>query len=163
MKTTFFNAKARRLKGTKNAPIFLRLCNVALLRYVFLLFVLASCIPARVPDNLDDTPGPPVQVSDQQYSGVDFSARYPAGWRVVTGEAQVPQSVIFVAPDEVSYIRLHVGKPAPDDAVPNLKSEVRTLTLANGVAVTAVLNAPPESFDTLMIDFEQVVAALESP
>ena len=138
----------------------LRLCFFASLRYVFLLFFLVSCVPAKVPDNLHNTPGAPITVSDHDYRGVDFSARYPAGWRVVTGEARLPQSVIFVAPDEVSYIRLHVGPPAPDDPAPNSKSESRTQTLADGLEVTGTLNAPPETFDSLLPAFEQVLASV---
>lgn len=133
------------------------------LRSIFLLLcLLAACVPARVPDNLDDTPGPPVVVDDEFYQSSAFSARYPDGWRIVTSEARLPPSVIFVAPDEVSTIRLMVGPLDDGDfSNPDLQTEVRGLTLTDGLQMTAVLSAPAEEWDTFLPLFEWVLDSVE--
>lgn len=121
-------------------------------------FICMGCVPAKVPDNLDDTPGPSVVVADGYYRGSAFTARYPAGWRIVTSEASAPPSVIFVAPDEVSTIRLSVAPidlSGPDSA---FQIEQRVITLKDGLTVYAVLHATRES--SLLSDFEEVLASL---
>jgi hypothetical protein len=140
----------------------LRLCSLAPLRYVFVLLVLAACIPAKVPDNLDDTPGAPVVVFDNTYESAQFVVRYPDGWRVVTSEAQASLAVIFVAPDEISTIQLMVG-PLEDAnfSNPDLQTEVRGLTLSDGLEMTAVLSAASDQFDTYLPLFERVLASLQ--
>lgn len=149
----------------------LRLCAFASvrslpvgLRYVFLLcfVLLAACIPAKVPSNLDDTPGPAVVVSDHTFENSQFTARYPDGWRVVTSEAQAPPSVIFVAPDDVATIQLMVGKlENANFNDPKVKVDVRSLTLDGGLQITAILSAPPAQWDTYTAQFERVLASLK--
>ena len=71
----------------------------------FLLFavgLLAACVPANTPLQLAYTPGPAVIVTDDVYESDAFTVHYPSGWRVVTGAADAPTSVVFVAPDEQS-------------------------------------------------------------
>ncbi|MBZ0287347.1 MAG: hypothetical protein K8I30_07015, partial [Anaerolineae bacterium] len=50
------------------------------LYYAVVVFFFAACIPAKVPSNLDDTPGPAVVVSDKVFENSAFTARYPDGW-----------------------------------------------------------------------------------
>jgi hypothetical protein len=134
------------------------------LRYVFIFsfVLLAACIPAKVPSNLDDTLGPAVVVSDKTFQNSQFSARYPDGWRVVTSEAQAPPSVIFVAPDNVATIQLMVG--ALENANfndPKIQVDVRGLTLEGGLEITAILSAPPAQWERYSAQFERVLASIK--
>ncbi len=143
----------------------LRLSAFAPLRYVFIFCIigLAACIPAKVPSNLDDTPGPAVVVSDHTFENSQFTARYPDGWRVVTSEAQAPPSVIFVAPDDVATIQLMVG--TLDNANfndPKVQVDVRSLTLDGGLEITAILSAPPAQWDRYSALFERVIGSIKA-
>lgn len=128
---------------------------------VLSLFVFSSCIPGTPPDNLDDTPGPAVIVADGLYSGAVFSAHYPPGWRVITGEARTPQSVIFAAPDETSTIRLVAGTLDDANFPTDQLTSVRTIQLTDGGTVTAILTAPTDVFQDLMPVFEEVLASVQ--
>ncbi len=130
--------------------------------YLLTLLLLAGCIPAGVPENLDDTPGPSVVVTDREVTGEVFTARYPAGWRIITGEASVPQSVIFVAPDEVSTIQLRVGHLEEAAFPADRQTDVRAVTLADGTTITAILTALPETFDSLLPTFEVVIESVRA-
>jgi hypothetical protein len=124
---------------------------------VLLWGLLAACVPATVPANLDDTPGPPVIIAGGWYRGLVFSARYPDGWRIVTGEAQRPQSVIFVAPDEVSTITLQLGDaPITGDTV-RLAQQIR---LSEDVTVSAALASPDVSWEALRPIYENTIASI---
>ncbi|MBL8161317.1 MAG: hypothetical protein JNJ61_04970 [Anaerolineae bacterium] len=133
----------------------LRFCSL------LLLCALAACIPARVPDNLDDTPGPPVVIVDQVYRGETFSAQVPAGWRIITSEARAPQAVIFVAPDEQSTIRLTAGTLTEAELPAGEEHELRVIDLGEGVRVTAALSAPADVFAALQPTFEAVAASVQ--
>jgi predicted phage tail protein len=125
--------------------------------------LVTGCIPAHEPDNLRNTPGPSVVIDNNTYSGAIFSASVPAGWRVITGEAQAPQSVIFVAPDGKTLIRLIEGKV--DEAavtVANQRNEIAPVTLANSTLVTAVFSSPYSTWASYYPAFEQVRDSLSS-
>jgi hypothetical protein len=147
------------VKSTLRLRAFVPLC------YAFILLFFVACIPAKVPTNLDDTPGPAVVVSDKTFENDQFSARYPDGWRVVTSEAQAPPSVIFVAPDNVATIQLMVG--GLDNATfndPKVKTDVRSVTLDGDVQITAILSAAVTTtlWDTYSAQFERVLASLKA-
>lgn len=130
--------------------------------WVIAFTLLAACIPAKVPDNLDDTPGPPVVVTDLTYESSQFTARYPDGWRIVTSEARTPPSVVFVAPDEVTTIRLMIG-PLEEGNFSNteLQTEIRGLTLSDGLDMTAILSTPAENYEAMLLIFERVLASVK--
>jgi hypothetical protein len=141
----------------KNA--LLRHDVLALLLVCFI--ILAACIPAKVPSNLDDTPGPAVVVTDKTFENSAFTARYPDGWRIVTGEAQAAPSVTFVAPDEQSTIQLIVG--TLDNASfnnPDVQTDIRSLTI-DDLQITAVLSAPPDRWDEMVTQFERVLSSIK--
>lgn len=75
------------------------------------LIVLAGCVPAVLPPQFSQTPGPPVQVTHERYETSVFSVERPAGWRVVTSAANDPASVIFVSPDDTALILVAVDHP----------------------------------------------------
>lgn len=125
--------------------------------------LVTACIPAHEPDNLRNTPGAPVVIDNNTYSGAVFSATIPAGWRVITGEAQAPQSVIFVSPDGKTLIRLIEGKV--DEAavtVADQRNEMVPVTLANATLVTAVFSSPYSTWASYYPAFEQVRDSLSS-
>ena len=149
-----FNAKTQRRKDAKH--YFASVCVVGCL-------IIAGCIPAHVPDNLDDTPGPPVVVDDHIYQGTVFSARIPEGWRIITGEAQAPQSVIFVAPDGKALIRLMTGNVDESAVtVADQRNEINPVTLADATIVTTVFSSPYSTWASYLPAFEQVRDSLSS-
>lgn len=125
-----------------------------------LLLLFTSCIPARVPDNLDDTPGPPVIVDGQVYEGADFSVRYPAGWRIITSEASAPQSVVFAAPDNVAIIRLQIGSLEEASLDGEMRTEVRGVTVGD-LQLTAIFSATDAHWDANFPLFESVLASVQ--
>lgn len=128
------------------------------------LILLLGCVPATVPDNLDDTPGPPVRIVDGFYQGTVFTARIPDGWRVITSEARVPPAVIFVAPEDKALIHLMTGDVTDESAVPTgHRAERARLTLPNGQVVTTLLSAAPADWDAYYPVFEAVQASLQPP
>ncbi len=125
--------------------------------------MLVGCIPAHEPDNLHNTPGAPVVVDDSLYQGAVFSAKIPLGWRVITGEAQAAQSVIFVAPDGKTLIRLIAGSVEVDAVtVKNQRNEIDPVTLANATIVTTVFSSPYSTWASYWSDFEKVRDSLSS-
>jgi hypothetical protein len=126
-----------------------------------LIFLLAACIPARTPDNLRNTPGPAVVVTDRMYDAGVFTVQYPGGWRIVTGPAGAPTSVVFVAPDEVSTIRLQMGTFDQAQLDGKLQTDVRQVTLNDGTALTAVGSAPAKTWDSFQVIYKQVLASVK--
>lgn len=142
------------MKPRSAAPVecFISLC----------LLLLSACVPAQSVPHLANTPGAAFVVTDGLYQNALFSVRYPKGWQVVTGQADQPPSVIFVAPDTVSYIRIHAGAPDNDDLISaDFKSELRTLTLENDLEITALLRATSENEPNLRAIFENVLGSLK--
>jgi hypothetical protein len=156
-----FNAKAQGRTGAKHHFLSLRLCHLASLRYVFVLLLLGACIPAKVPDNLDDTPGPPVIVNGRVYEGAQFSARYPAGWRIITSQASAPQSVVFAAPENAAVIQLQTGALDEANLNDDMRHEIRTVTLPDGTPITVILSAAAEDWATYEATFEAVLASVQ--
>lgn len=114
-------------------------------RYLLLalLCALAACVPARVPEHLDDTPGPPFVIADGWYRGAAFQARIPPDWRVITGEAARPPAVIFVAPEDAAVIRLSLAPLTPEAvAADGQRAEIETLALGDGQTLWTALTAP---------------------
>ena len=130
---------------------------------VLCFMIFSACVPAHVPDNLDDTPGPPVVVSDGWYYGIDFSARVPAGWRIITSEAAAPQAVIFAAPDNVAIIRLISGQAREADVITSgQRNAVDEIKLADGRIITSVLSAPQDQWGTFAPVYEQVRQSVQA-
>lgn len=157
------NAKTRRSKDAKGRfyRTALRLCIIAPLRYVLLLFVIAGCIPARTPPQLAFTPGAPAVITDETFTNSAFTVRYPTGWRVVTGAADAPPSVTFVAADEVSTVTLQVEPPAEPERDPAVRVETRTLSLEGG-QVYAIARVPVQDWQRFQPIFERLLASVRS-
>ncbi len=134
-----------------------------LLAAALLSLGLAGCIPARTPPQLAFTPGPPAVVTDRTYANLWFALRYPAGWRVVTGAADAPPSVVFVAPDDASTVTIQVGEldtAGLDD--PAFRYAVRRLALAGGLTLTAVVRAPAAAWDAFLPQADALLASIQA-
>jgi hypothetical protein len=141
----------------------MRISIIALCCAAVLALIAAGCIPARLPENLSNTPGAAVMITDRVFEAPTFTVRYPGGWRIVTGPAAFPAAVVFVAPDEKSTIKLQVGELNQvnlDDG--KTRTEVRAVTLTNGIKLTAVASAPPEQWAAFLPLFEAVLASLKA-
>ena len=130
------------------------------------LAILASCVPATVPEHLAYTPGPPVLVLDGIYDAGVFTVRYPAGWVIVSSPANQPTALTLVAPDESATIRLSTHpdlEPMPDEDLPNgMRLHTEQDTLADGMVVTFTLGAPVAEWESYLTVFEGVVESAQS-
>ncbi|MBZ0278474.1 MAG: hypothetical protein K8I60_20165 [Anaerolineae bacterium] len=130
-----------------------------------MLLLLVGCgplVPATTPPQLAFTPGPPVVVTDRVLETAEFTVHYPAGWRVVTGAADQPSSAVLVAPDETATIQIQVGALQNEMFTDNLQTDIRAVTLANGLPVTAVGRASAEHWGRFLPVFEAVILSLQS-
>lgn len=164
MNTNTSNTKTQRRKDTKGHLFFPKRSVSLWFKWgLAMILLLSGCIPAHEPDNLHNTPGPSVVVDNNVYQGAAFSAQVPAGWRVITGEAQAAQSVIFVAPDGKTLIHLIAGNvEASAVTVADQRNEIDPVTLADTTIVTAVFSSPYSTWANYFPTFEQVRDSLSS-
>lgn len=129
---------------------------------VFFLFAFAGCVPATIPSQLSATPGPAVVITDQIYDTGVFKVRYPADWRVITSAATSPSTVIFAAPDNeaIMLFGLDVNEAPMPETNAQIRTEMRLITLENGIIVTAILNAPDTAWAIFVPLFEQIVESV---
>jgi len=129
---------------------------------MILLLLFAGCVPAKVPPQLDATPGPAVVITEQEYDAGAFKVRYPAGWRVISSAAGSPATVIFASPDDTAIMLF--GVDAAEAPMPETDEQIRTETrqimLENNVGVTAILNAPEAAWESFTPIFDQMVASV---
>lgn len=131
---------------------------------VWALLSLAGCVPAHTPPQLAATPGAAVIVSAQTYQTEAFSARYPAGWRVITSPSGEPPFVTFAAPDGCTVILLALEwRPAPEPAGCNgTVWREASETVGDAPAVYAALRAPADRWGEAETAFASVVASVTS-
>lgn len=129
---------------------------------VLIGLLVAGCIPAETPPQLDHTPGPPFVITDATYTTPHYRVTYPPGWRVTTGAAADDPHVIFIAPGNCALIVIAVGgayTPEPlgcADAT-TFETESRRLNGDGQPAITASLVAPAESWAAVAPVFEAVI------
>lgn len=156
MNTKMLNTETQRYKDSKRRFLSLCLCAFVPLCYAFLL---TSCIPAQTPPQLAYTPGAPSTITDERFTNSAFSLRYPSGWRVVTGAADAPPSVTFVAADEVTTITLQTNPPQEPERDPAYRVESRTLSL-EGVQVYVTARVPVQDWPRFQPIFERLLASV---
>lgn len=129
--------------------------------------LIVGCVPATVPPQLDHTPGPPLTVTDDRVQTAAFTVTRPDGWRVVTGEAAAPPSVILIAPDDTALVMLSAApidtppRPQVDDETP-LETRTASVNVTGGtVAIYAA--APAADFADLAPLFDAVIASVAAP
>lgn len=131
-----------------------------LLVVLLMLFIIMGCVPAQTPQNLDDTPGPSVVVTDRRYDAGPFSAEYPAGWRVITSPAGASPFVIFASPDNCAVILISTDAmdvPAPTGCEESASFRREEQTAG---AARLALVAPGDAWDEYAPTFEQVVGSV---
>ena len=129
---------------------------------IFFLLLFAGCVPAKLPPQLAATPGAEIIITEQEYDAGAFKVRYPPEWRVITSAATSPTAVIFASPDDTAIMLFGVDTteaPMPDTNA-QIRTETRQITLENGTKVTAILNAPADSWETIAPLFEQIVESV---
>lgn len=128
-----------------------------------LLLSLASCIPARLPQQIEATPGPAVVVTDQEVIIGNFAARRPAAWRIITSAAGADApTILLAAPENQALIVLGNGEVAtpPLDAEGETRSITRRSSLTTDITITAILVAPARDWERFAEQFEWVIASL---
>lgn len=127
---------------------------------LFALALLTGCVPARVPSHLDDTPGPPVQISESWFETTHFAGHYPAGWRTITSPAGEPPFLIFVAPDNCALIQVSAeierAAPDPNGTCEGAFQRVDTQTVIGATTVYLSGIAPENVWTDFEAAFEQV-------
>jgi hypothetical protein len=129
---------------------------------VFLL--LTACTPAETPENLHFTPGPAVVVSENTFTAEGYTLHFPEGWRIVTGQADVPQTSTFVSPDSCSIILVSLSPINPVTSRDCGDLEFQTITqevTLDSLALTIAGSAPAEQWDTFLPRFERLIASVE--
>jgi hypothetical protein len=124
----------------------------------------AGCVPIDKPPQLTFTPGASFVVTDETFDAGVFRVNYPQGWRVITGQASAPPSVIFAAPDDTALIMFALGEiesPPTLNIGVEMQSETRTLEVG-GIAITAYGTAPVDSWETFIQTFEDVLTTVAS-
>ncbi len=124
----------------------------------------AGCMPVEKPPQLTFTPGTPFVLTGEVFDAGAFQVRYPAGWRVISGQASAPPSVIFAAPGDTALIMFAVGNietPPTLSTDMEMRSETRPIELGD-MTMTAYGTAPAAEWDSFMQTFEGVLASLES-
>jgi hypothetical protein len=130
-----------------------------------LILCTVGCVPIDKPPQLTFTPGASFVVTDETFDAGVFRVRYPQGWRVITGQASAPPSVIFAAPDDTALIMLAVGEiesPPTLNTGSEMQSETRTLEVGN-ITFTVYGTASVAEWESFIQTFESVLATLESP
>jgi hypothetical protein len=138
--------------------------DVSELAYQWLLVVVllvAACVPAKTPPQLEFTPGAYARVDDMTYDAGVFRVDYPGGWRIVKNNiAAAPMSVVFVSPDESMTITVQVGALENTRFDGDWQTEIETRTVEGGALVTLIGRAPAEQWDAFQQVFQRVVESV---
>ncbi|MGJ3237426.1 MAG: hypothetical protein ACFE0Q_01845 [Anaerolineae bacterium] len=142
----------------RNANEFL-MQGIMCLLLIALLVACQSLIPATTPPQLQHTAGAPLTITDTHIDANWFSVDYPDGWRVVTGVAIEPISLVLVAPDDTFIIRVadaRAGCPIPP--TPDSNRHQRTVCIGEvGAQVVISGDTAPATRTRYDTFFEMVV------
>ncbi|MFN8371684.1 MAG: hypothetical protein U0694_02245 [Anaerolineae bacterium] len=114
------------------------------------------------PPQLTFTPGAAFVVTGEIFDAGVFRVQYPAGWRVITGQASAPPSVIFAAAEDQALIMLAVGAvESPPALNTDIETRSETRSIEHGdITLTAYLTAPAAEWDSYVQVFETVLASI---
>lgn len=126
------------------------------------LLLLAACVPAQTPPQLQHTAGAPVIITETHYQTGLFSVRYPAGWRVVKADpAGFPVTVVFVSPDNLSTITLTTEPLSGELGPAGYRTDLRAVQLGD-LTLNIIGRAPPELWDKFLAMLNEVVASIRA-
>lgn len=143
------------------------LCGVGILRLCVcvLVFCAAACVPAEVPEQVEQTPGMPIRVAGGWVQTAYFDVQHPAGWRVIASAAHDPLTLVFAAPENDALIVLSIQpvenppQPQTDLALDAIRHEI----MLDDLRVYAYGAAPVEAWEAFLEAFEQVAASVAVP
>lgn len=139
---------------------FKRIAPVILLCALF-----AACAPAAAPEHLRYTPGPAVVITGNTFTGDGYTLQFPDGWRIVTGQADLPPTITFVSPDNCSIILAAVGSIEPITSPDCAGEEFQTIQREAAIGtrrLTLAGSAPVSQWDQFSVQVEQVVASVRA-
>lgn len=128
-----------------------------------------ALVPAKLPPQLENTPGAPATITDRHFSTAAFSLVYPDGWIVITSPANTMPWGVFISPDETAVIVVSVE---PLDPLPQppvllegiaLREETRTVALGEDTRVIVSLIAPETTWDSHYRHLERLADTLAAP
>ena len=135
-------------------------------RFLWLILLLAACIPAATPANIAATPGEAAVITRDTYQNDVFRVVYPTGWRVITSPAGAPPSVTFVAPGNCALIIVASDSApqsltSPSCAQPDIKTSTKTVTLSSH-QITIAGSAPSAGWDDFVNALDRIAASLKA-
>ncbi|NWF69898.1 MAG: hypothetical protein HXY40_12505 [Chloroflexi bacterium] len=134
-------------------------------RVLLLILLLTACVPVAHPPQLSSTPGAAFVVTADTLDFGIFRVEYPAGWRVISGAASLPPTVIFAAPENAALLLLSVvpidRPPALDSGAP-MRSEARTLNF-DGTPLYVYSTAPVAEWAIYGAIFERLLTSITVP
>ncbi|MGQ9909843.1 MAG: hypothetical protein ACUVS2_13515 [Candidatus Flexifilum sp.] len=112
-----------------------------------LALLIGACVPPTAPPHLAHTPGPPVIIAGDRVTAGGLRVETPPGWRVITGAASAPFTLIFAAPDGCGIIILarRPVEPPPTDCPETAWTDSAAVPLSAGRAYAAVRLADASS------------------
>lgn len=124
-----------------------------------LLLTSAACssLPAKIPPQLQHTPGPMLVVGERTLQTAVYQVDPPAGWRIVKSTiASEPIVLVMVAPDESMTIQIgdEPQPPLADD--PEMVVQEAVVTLPNGQQVYMMGQGQREVADLFQAQFASV-------
>ena len=138
---------------------------VPLPAFLVVFLLLAACAPAQVPPSLRFTPGPAVVIAGNTLLADTYSLRFPHDWRIVTGQADLPQTATFVSPDNCSIIQVSVSPidPIVSRDCGDLEFQTTTQDIPlDTFTLTVAGSAPAEQWEAFLTQFERLIASVET-
>ncbi len=134
------------------------------MKWLLLALLLAGCsrVPARVPPQLEHTPGPAISFREGRVVLEAFSVPIPPRWRVIkSSTAQEPLRVVLAAPDDALLITAAVDVRTLDNPTLPVRHE-ETLRRA-GQTLYLIGQATDEAAPALAALWPRLIDGLETP
>lgn len=124
------------------------------------ILLMAACVPAEQPAQLDATPGAGVILTENTYTSTAFETWYPPDWRVVSSAAFADPWVVFADADDTALMIVAVNVDDTQLQPEMSRQAEQRVTLADGSEVYALLLAPDETYMPL---YTRLVESLSVP
>lgn len=128
--------------------------------WAFILLLMAACVPAEQPAQLDATPGTAVILTENTYTSTAFETWYPPDWRVVSSAAFADPWVVFADAEDTALMIVAVNADDTQLQPEMPRQAEERVTLADGSMVYALLLAPDDTYLPL---YRRLVESLSLP